>query len=232
MAKAKREVEEVQATISVNGGPEVPRAEMERAVERLTGGERRPAIRQATHTCEVIAERVEKDSDFAETLTLWPKSEKFCDARQPMLLLKELVRSIDAFEHVRGRQIGAYYQEKTFSVSGREAIGKVIRPAGLLRQISECDWIFVFAWEVWQGLAPWQKVSLVFHELLHTEVDAEKGTPAIRPHEFEGFFSELEVFGTSTFQEWELLSRAAARGSVVHAQQELFGETGKDEEVA
>ena len=65
-----------------------------------------------------------------------------------------------------------------------------------------------------------------------TEVDAEKGTPAIRPHEFEGFFSELEVFGLSTFREWELLGKAAARGSIVHAQQELFGETGTDEEVA
>lgn len=103
------------------------------------------------------------------------------------------------FGHLRGQFAlrVAYRWKRAGGVGGGKAtLGKCVKASGLLLAETGTDFY------IWLGadhceyfsLTAYQVEALVFHELLHTgDDDARKAK--IRPHQFEGFIPELEVYG-------------------------------------
>ncbi len=175
-----------------------------------------------TAYCSIVARAIYEDPKYKEPLEAWPldpdtgKKERFADAYQPERIARLLVPALTSFEALRGRQVRYLYTPKDFSVHGAPAAGKLVRVTGPMRHITELDYLMVLSHKTYLALPPWQRVSLVYHELLHGE-DDEKGNPALRPHDFEGFMEELEVFGENTFQRWLQMREAFERARDVDA---------------
>jgi hypothetical protein len=80
---------------------------------------------------------------------------------------------------------------------GKVTLGRCQKTAGLLKKFSKADLVIWAARDNCEDLhlSFKQMEALIFHELLHADVDTEY-KPIIKPHEFEGFSFELQEYGT------------------------------------
>lgn len=97
--------------------------------------------------------------------------------------------------------------------NGRNVLGQMKKPSGLLKRYARADYIVLLHWPSWQAMNPMQRVALVYHELRHGDAEGK-----VRGHDFEGFFDELKLFGTDTYRDWQSLAEAADRGARVQHQ--------------
>jgi hypothetical protein len=169
-----------------------------------------------TAICIEIAQRLEEEGDEDLAIDGWSGDDPFEYAFTPQRIGEELIRRLPIFADLRGKEIDYLYREKDWKVRGAVAMGQMKNVTGLLRRYSGKDFVAMFSFATWKQLSSWQKVALVYHELRHASADG-----ALRPHQFEGFFDELEVFGVRTFKDWERLRTAVANGGQKSAQLEL-----------
>lgn len=187
-----------------------------------SGGQTKRA-REIMFSCEAIALALLEEPAFAEPLDEWPvdddeKPEAYAEATQPRLIAEQLIRKLVEFQHLRGKTLVYLYRPDPFTVGGKPAIGKCQKPGGLLRRFSGADFILVFAHTSWQKLNVWQRVALVYHELRHAGWDEMQEKPYIKPHQWEGFFDELQIFGLETFRDWQDLASATQRARTARPQ--------------
>ena len=131
-------------------------------------------------------------------------------------LIEELVR----LRHLRFHRIDYLMRnKKSWTSKGRTVFGKLKKPTGLVRWYSNADFVVLLNWEVWERLNPMQRIALIYHELRHAEID--EGAASTRGHDFEGFFDELELFGTRTYEEWNRLAVATTQGGDIAHQYSL-----------
>lgn len=175
-------------------GPEVHIDDPRRVVEELC----------------VIAERPDPGTDP------WPvdvngEPRQYAPAENAKEIGKELIDRILLFNRLRTTHIHYLFRfAETWEKNGKTIFGQMKKPSGLLKEYAGCDFIVLLNWHVWLRLNPMQRVALVYHELSHgTEED---GKPQIRPHDFEGFFHELALFGTRTYGDWNALATAVGEG--------------------
>lgn len=117
------------------------------------------------------------------------------------------------------RQFSIHYlfrNKETWESQGRDVLGQMKRPSGLLKEYASADYIVLLNWQAWQNMTPMQRVALVYHELRHGTPDGK-----VRGHDFEGFFDELALFGTDTYRDWNLLAKAVDKGEEVRHQYSL-----------
>ena len=121
------------------------------------------------------------DWDFQESEELAQAAKKVIEEKLPDLL------------RVRIR----FFWKREGGVSGGMAtLGKCQKPGGLLKHLSECDFIVWLAADhaYSNQLIAKQVEAALFHELLHIEFDAE-GDAKLRAHFFEGFSEEIQEYG-------------------------------------
>lgn len=92
-------------------------------------------------------------------------------------------------------------------------LGKCFTTSGLLREALGADVVIWLAANLARdaGFEQRQVEALLFHELLHIQLDDKTGKYALRGHDFEGFMAELEKFGP-----WraDLISMVKAAGQL------------------
>lgn len=141
---------------------------------------------------------------------------EFLPADNAQAIGEALIRRLRRFDHLHAYRIHYLFRNKKWESKGKTVHGKMQRPTGLLKNYAEADFIVLLNWESWQACNPMQRVALVYHELRHG--DAEGKTQG---HDFEGFFDELELFGTGTYRDWNRLASAADNGTGVRHQYTL-----------
>lgn len=172
--------------------------------------------------CADLAARIEAgeigDDDLIEA---WPGGEEFAVAAAARMIGDAVIRHIHRLYPCRGYRIGYLFRDKkSWESKGRTVFGKCTKPSGPLQFFSRFDYLVIINWRIWQGLNPWQRVALVYHELRHIDVD-EQGKPTTQGHEWEGFFDELELFGAATYREWQALAHSVDNAARVSTQYDL-----------
>lgn len=160
-----------------------------------------------------------------ETIAPWQFEEDKPVEFMPAPLAREIGEGLidRVFSHLRLSSIDYLFRRKDdkFGLNGWTKKSKVVhgqmkRPTGLLKKYSQADFIVLLNWHSWQAFNPMQRVALVFHELRHGDEEGK-----IRPHDFEGFFDELEIFGTRTYQDWNQLANTVSGAQEVAHQYSL-----------
>jgi hypothetical protein len=98
--------------------------------------------------------------------------------------------------------------------SGMVTLGKCNKLSGLAKYFGKTDFVIWLAADHCRDRDGINFAALMFHELMHIDQD-EKGQPATRAHEFEGFSAEVARFGI-----WRESMRPIARAF----QESLFPE--------
>ena len=184
-------------TMSVAGGKEVTLTgeQFDKAIDRLC---RDPGIN--------IWTRPHLDSDSYPV----PSEESFIDdagsardfipAADIGYCAEELMlRHKERFGRLQNFRISYRWRAKGGQKSGKYVLGRCQKTAGLVRHFSEADFVIMISAD-WCRAAQFtfaQMEALVFHELCHAGI-TDKWTPKIIPHDFEGFYGELEVYGPWT----------------------------------
>lgn len=106
-----------------------------------------------------------------------------------------------------------FRNKETWEKQGKTVFGEMKKTSGLFKEYAKADFVVLLNRNVWQRLNPMQRVALVYHELRHG--GSEDGKPKARPHDFEGFFDELEIFGTATYEDWNKLAQSTSEGRKV-----------------
>lgn len=128
-----------------------------------------------------------------------------------------LVREMNRIGHLARYRIHYLFRRKeSWTSKGKIVHGEMKRPTGLLKNYAEADFIMLLNWNSWLSFNAMQRVALIYHELRHGDPDGK-----LNPHDFEGFFDELQLFGTGTYRDWNSLARAAEKGAEVRHQYTL-----------
>ncbi len=90
------------------------------------------------------------------------------------------------------------WRRKGGNSNGKDTLGKTMALSGLSKHLAEgadaAIWLAADHVRT-RGFPRWKVEALVYHELAHLGVDWETGKATIRGHDFDGFRSELELFG-------------------------------------
>lgn len=147
----------------------------------------------------------------------WPGEEEYVESRVLAGIAEVLIGGLVRLRHLHRFEVRYVFRsKKTWEKKGKSVLGDMKRPTGLLRKYADCDFICRIHWESWQAMNPMQRVALIYHELRHGNDEGK-----VNPHDFEGFFDELELFGTRTYQDWNRLAQAAEDGAEVTHQYSL-----------
>lgn len=140
----------------------------------------------------------------------WPVDAKTTLVEAPILeeIGKLLLRGCPKLEVSPMRVRFLWRNKKTWTVKGVAVHAQAKKLSELSRFYSKGAVAAVVAnYQVFRLLNTRQKLRAIYHAL--RELDAE-GT--IKPPQFEGFFDEIELFGTGTNQTDAYLARAMERG--------------------
>ncbi len=215
-------MEKDNSTISVNGGPEVPFDQVDRAFQKAA--RESPDYLKVLETAEEFP--IPPASDFGD--------QQFLPAPDLKVIGEMLIEKYDDFAHLTNLNANIVYlwKEKGGESGGRAHLGKCIRPSGLTDYFAataeivsegiqeKVDYvIWASADHLRNNRANYRTIcALVFHELKHTAFD-DKGNFICQGHEFEGFAREIEEFG---LWKTDIKLIAEACESVKDVQQGLF----------
>ena len=122
----------------------------------------------------------------------------FLEARDLHRLAEELIdRHPVQFGHLRSLGFRTLWKRAGGASRGKRTLGRCCRASGLLGYfLGETAFVIWLAADHLHGLSPArvQVEALLFHELLHAGI-APSGVPTIWQHDFEGFLTELDVYG-------------------------------------
>ena len=132
-----------------------------------------------------------------------PKEEEFEQQETDFIIAPEvagigrkLIRTYDEeFHRIAFAEIGYFWKKKGGKTAGKRKLGQCQKPTGLLRHFSEMDFIVWIAADHCRFINYYQITALVFHELKHAGYNPENDEYEIKTHDFEGFNSEIEIFG-------------------------------------
>lgn len=123
------------------------------------------------------------------------ESEEFIEAPALVDIAQELIARFEELSFLYDFRLRLFWKSKGGSTGSKNTLGKCVKPSGLLKKYSDADFIvWVAADHTRHRLTNRQMEALLYHELSHCVLD-EKGRPAIRPHDFEGFAREIEIYG-------------------------------------
>lgn len=182
----------------------------------ISSGNRSARIEDPREICRDAARAIADGEWEEQGVDPWPvgpdgEAEEWIEAHLAQKIGERLIGRIVRFEFLTGYSVAYRYRHKeSWESKGRIVYGRLQKTSGLLRHFSDVEFVVQINWLVWSAMTPWQKVALIYHELRHAA--EEDGKPATNGHHFEGFFDELEVFGTETYREWQALEAAAGRG--------------------
>lgn len=136
---------------------------------------------------------------------------------------EELIeRRQDTLAHLNPFKIAYFWRKKGGLESGRYRYGQTLVPSGLLKEKVDADFIIWLASDYTSSyFEAWRIEALLYHQLLHAGANATTGGPKLRPHQFEGFGSELEHYGA-----WSPPLKIVARAA---QQLPLFDQDGGSE---
>ena len=131
-----------------------------------------------------------------------------------------LIKQRESLKHLKRVDIAYFWKREGGRSGGKATLGRCQKPAGLLKHYAEVSYIIWLAADWCRGfqLTNYQVEALIYHELLHTEKKEDK--LSLRPHDFEGFASELYHYGPWN-ADFESVHRAL--------QPNLFTEIERDE---
>lgn len=176
----------------------------------------------------IVRELCEVAEEHDEPTDPWPvdgdgEAVEFVASEVAQRIGEGLVNGIARFYHLRLYRIHYVLRNAPWEKGGKTVLGQMKRPSGLLKNYAAADFIVLLNWEMWQAMNPMQRVALVYHELRHGDSEGK-----IAPHDFEGFFDELRLFGTATYEDWNALAQAAVKGQDVRHQYSLSLLDGSD----
>lgn len=122
----------------------------------------------------------------------WDEDAKFIEASGPEVVGRILVKTLHP--HLINREIGYLFRESMQS-RGSVTLAKASKVGGKLEHFSNLDFLIEVNWEQWKVLGVRERVALIDHELSHFDVDAERDTPVILPHDLEEFTSIVRRWG-------------------------------------
>lgn len=164
----------------------------------------------------IIEELCGKAADPDPGTEPWPMDRhgepvEFVTAQNAEEVGGEMIRRILRLDALVGFRIDYLFRfADSWEKNGKTVLGEMKKPSGLLKNYAGADFVVLLNWEFWLKLNPMQRVALVYHELRHGA--EHEGKPKIRPHDFEGFFDELTLFGTQTYEDWNALARSVREG--------------------
>lgn len=157
-----------------------------------------------------VGDEITVDRDWIDAPTLAAIGEELIERRQ------------DTLAHLNPFKIAYFWRKKGGLEAGRYRYGQTIVPSGLLREKVEADFIIWLAADYTHSyFEAWRIEALLYHQLLHAGANATTGGPKLRPHQFEGFGSELELYGA-----WSPSLKIVARAA---QQLPLFDQDGGSE---
>lgn len=194
-----------------------------RSVTFEADGEDPVTLEDPREVClRIAAEITDGELEEGPEVDPWPQDRdgnhvEYVPARLAAAIGLRLIRGINRLGHVLLYDVDYVYRRKDrWESKGRTVFGQLQRPTGLLHHYSQRNYVVLLNWQAWTAFSPWQQVALVYHELRHSEIDGKT-----RGHDFEGFFDEIELFGTGTYREWHRLAEAAGSGARVEVQYHL-----------
>ncbi|MCA1615026.1 MAG: hypothetical protein LC795_15515 [Acidobacteria bacterium] len=140
--------------------------------------------------------------------------EEFVEAPELAEVAQELLHRFEELSFLYDFNLRFFWKEKGGATGSKNTLGKCVKPSGLLKKYSDAHFIvWVAADHTRHRLTNKQMEALLFHELMHCARD-EKGRPTIRPHDFEGFAREIEVYGA-----WKGDIERIGKAFTAHAEQ-------------
>lgn len=113
-------------------------------------------------------------------------------------LAEKLAERYDSkFGLLRDLKITYLWQAKGGKSNGQAVYGKCQKPAGLLRHYTRSDIVIALAanWALGAALTRFQIEAILFHELLHIQIDEETGAISLRGHDIAEFAEGVEEYG-------------------------------------
>ncbi len=94
---------------------------------------------------------------------------------------------------------------------GKDTLGKCTRASGWAAYLTNATFVIWLAADHCRdmGATRHQVEALLFHEMSHAGIDADKGDYRVLPHDYQGFLSELDHYGF-----WETDLRRMGRAAI------------------
>ena len=137
--------------------------------------------------------------------------EDFQEASELAEIGRELIATCDEFERIRWAiketelQILYRWRKKAAKQNDRVKAGTLQKAGGLIRHLSESEYIVQIAADANRGATNWHMEALVYHELRHIKIEVKLigpkddpmpvPDPKVRAHDVEMFLSEVERYG-------------------------------------
>ena len=111
-----------------------------------------------------------------------------------------LIATCHELAHLHTARITYLWKREGGKSGGKLTLGKCKAVSGLERYWSESDFVIWLAADHAQtfNLDQRQIEALIFHELMHADIDDETARPKVRPHDVEAFVPEIERYGLWT----------------------------------
>ncbi|HEX8773727.1 MAG TPA: putative metallopeptidase [Pyrinomonadaceae bacterium] len=143
----------------------------------------------------VDAQPVDTAFPVPEEATFENKGEEFLPAPEIQTIAHNLISRFEEFRFLLKFTVNYYWKKSGGSTGGKRTYGKLIVPSGLLRTETETNFILWIAADNCRArFTHLQMEACVFHYLKHA-TRTEKGGPALRKPDWEGYAREVEEYG-------------------------------------
>lgn len=149
------------------------------------------------------------------------EGEEFLPAPQIEAIAHELIGRFEEFSFLLKFNVNYYWKKSGGRTGGKRTYGKLIVPSGLLRTETETNFILWLAADNCRArFTRLQMEACVFHYLKHA-TRTEKGAPALRKPDWEGYAREVEEYGAWR-PDMEPIAQAFKSSGYEEAQTKMF----------
>ncbi len=122
---------------------------------------------------------------------------EFLPADEVRAIGEMLIEQLPEFGHLRTADIEYVFKRKGGATQGKQKLAFCAKTSGMTAYFSRAQFVIWIAADVCREfrLNNWQMEALIYHELLHADIDAESAKPAIRAHDVEAFHAEIGRYG-------------------------------------
>jgi hypothetical protein len=124
-------------------------------------------------------------------------SSEFMEDDALQMLADILINQKHNLVHLKGMSLRYYWKRKGGTSGGSATLGKCLKPSGLVRHLSDTDFIIWLAADNCAGLSKHEVEALLFHELCHAGRN-EEGNRVLFPHDVQDFLAVIREYGTVT----------------------------------
>lgn len=139
--------------------------------------------------------KVPHTTDFTDVVGLVVE---YLPAPEIRELAMELIAKYPELAELDDYEINFLWRKEGGNRRGDAVLGNMSVTSGLTKYFTECDYVLWMAADHFREfqLSDHQIEAALFHQLCHAKIKDEK--PTIRPHDIEGFRSELQRYGAWT----------------------------------